>query len=677
MEIVYALRRTNTKLCLDAINALRRLIDRHPYTYFEATLEYESVNCLGVKANFGASLRHIQLATAKAQSSRYPVLLLKVRSLSGAFSSAVGRFEAAWESDLQGLATFWGGPYPPERGFQFYSDLALTAEQEGLWQMAADLQSECLTLLASTTRSRHKALAHLHRATALYKFGQAAAARDELALSAADAKVLIDKDEKDRIPLALTNLVLVDMDLDENKTQSASSRLMSIGRDIRKLDNFEVTVPYLQAQSRLYRALGQPDQERKFLRQEASLILRGLSNLRFRPDRWAWYQNLDASYHRLMELELQSGTDNTKVLSEWEKYRSALADRLPRSSSGSTATHNWLTSRLNSFRHSTFVSFLLFEDRMDIWVADANAINHVQVPIHEEMLHSQIEEFLAICSDKNAKIQKVKSAATRLYEQLFAPIEPWLDPERTVTIEADGFLDSVPWALLAEKDGRYTGEIYMITNTPALPRHPAEDPVNQPGPANPTLVVYPGSLTYEGEAYPPLPHGEEEAWFVHTLHSGKYLHDEQATAENFLNGLRHSCCVLFTGHAIMRNHYGGLLLTGPQGGEILPARAFQDLHLKNVELIVLSACSTAGVTSGITTAPDSLVSSLLSAGARKVIATRWLLDSGGAFDTMKEFYSSSRNHSVPSALREMRRKFAKDGVHPYFWGPYELFTSVN
>jgi len=50
-----------------------------------------------------------------------------------------------------------------------------------------------------------------------------------------------------------------------------------------------------------------------------------------------------------------------------------------------------------------------------------------------------------------------------------------------------------------------------------------------------------------------------------------------------------SCCVLFTGHAIMRNHYGGLLMAGPSGGEILPANAFQDLHLKNVELIVLSA----------------------------------------------------------------------------------------
>jgi len=90
---------------------------------------------------------------------------------SGASLSAIGRFEAVWESDLQGLAAFWKAVSARARIPVLFRS-GITAEQEACWQLAADMQSECLALLASTTRIRHKALAHLPSRDRSHKSGQ-------------------------------------------------------------------------------------------------------------------------------------------------------------------------------------------------------------------------------------------------------------------------------------------------------------------------------------------------------------------------------------------------------------------------------------------------------------------------------------------------------------------------
>jgi len=81
------------------------------------------------------------------------------------------------------------------------------------------------------------------------------------------------------------------------------------------------------------------------------------------------------------------------------------------------------------------------------------------------------------------------------------------DPERMVMIESR-LPGPGSMGLTDRKNGSYMVKLIIITKHTALPRHQVEDPMNHPGSASGHWVVYPGSLRYEGEAYPPLPHGE-------------------------------------------------------------------------------------------------------------------------------------------------------------------------
>jgi len=84
------------------------------------------------------------------------------------------------------------------------------------------------------------------------------------------------------------------------------------------------------------------------------------------------------------------------------------------------------------------------------------------------------------------------------------------------------------------------------------------------------------------------------------------------------------------------------------------------------------------VTSGITTDPDSLVNSLLSAGARKWSPPDGCFDSGGAFETMKGvLYIFPSSFSALGIARNAQGSSRKMEYILIFWGPYELFTSVN
>jgi CHAT domain-containing protein len=215
----------------------------------------------------------------------------------------------------------------------------------------------------------------------------------------------------------------------------------------------------------------------------------------------------------------------------------------------------------------------------------------------------------------------------------------------------------------------------MTVNTPGL--FFAAPDRSRKSSAGPALVAYPGAVEYEGKPYPPLPHAKEEADYVAGLFPGStLLQEEHVTFDELMRLLPHSSAFHFAGHAVSREHGGELLLPGNQA---VSSSAIRRLNLSGMELVVLSACSTAEADLDVARSPNGLVQAFLSAGAREVVASRWDTDSKASLLFMKKFYKSPHNTNDPvlsmKAARDQVRQH-KATEHPYYWAPFELFESM-
>ncbi|MCC6348593.1 MAG: CHAT domain-containing protein [Candidatus Eisenbacteria bacterium] len=105
-----------------------------------------------------------------------------------------------------------------------------------------------------------------------------------------------------------------------------------------------------------------------------------------------------------------------------------------------------------------------------------------------------------------------------------------------------------------------------------------------------------------------------------------------------------------------------------------PVRA-RDLLMRplRAELVVLSACETAGGSSGGTGGMEGLSAALLCAGARAVIATLWPVNDRAARRFATAFYEEAeRAPDAGTALVRARARLRAGGAGPYDWAAFTL-----
>jgi CHAT domain-containing protein len=671
-EIIYAYRRlSRSSECLQEIGRLKERIKQRSYTSFQFLGNYESTNCQTMLGNFDLGRQFAEHAYAEADGANYFSLKLRALGLFSAMASAEGRYQAAFNLDAAELAIYWDGYYEGKRGFQFYSDAALIAEQAGYWQLAAMLQREAVDSLGGTELIDFQATAHYHLATSLQRAGNPSQAQQEFR----EAYNLFGKMHDPSFLLASSEVELAQIEIEQGNLISAQAHLEKAASEIAGVGNFLVKLSYYNTLANLERRRNQPAQEWKYLQKTIEIAKQGFLNLSSVDNRWEWYREVDRSVHRLIELELDAKHDPLQALADWEAYRAAeiapahlgAGDRLNRAR---------LASHLKGMRSSTLVSFIVFPERVVIGVADNRNVRVFSTAVDSETLSHEAETFLRLCSDKNSSLEKVNQAGSRLYERLLQPIQKELLADRSLVIEADGVLSRIPWPALVAGNGKYLEEQYMTASTPGLffsdTGHGRRTAIAG------RLVVYPGAAEYEGKLYPPLPHAREEADYVAQLRpDSTYLREEQVTRNELLKKLPRASSFHFAGHGVSREHGGELLLSGK---EALSASAVRRLDLSGMDLVVLSACSTAEADLDIARSPNGLVQAFLSAGARKVVATRWDVDSQASLKFSMNFYATSAGSAdVATVARAARQAIRSDPKmqHPYYWGAFELYGNAN
>ena len=110
-------------------------------------------------------------------------------------------------------------------------------------------------------------------------------------------------------------------------------------------------------------------------------------------------------------------------------------------------------------------------------------------------------------------------------------------------------------------------------------------------------------------------------------------------------------------------------------GDRATLRDVESWNLKDVELIVFSACQTAlGKELGNGEEILGFGYKIQEAGATASIATLWRVDDQGTQEFMNDFYGSLKNgKSTAAALQKAQISMINSEYsHPYYWAPFIL-----
>ncbi len=322
------------------------------------------------------------------------------------------------------------------------------------------------------------------------------------------------------------------------------------------------------------------------------------------------------------------------------------------------------------------------------------------------------------------------SLAQRLYELLLKPAEAQLRGKDLLCIVPDGVLWQLPFQALKPTARRYLIEEQAIFYAPSLTtlremmkpvkgtgegRAPTITPVlagsgtgarQSPGAAaqqqsSPTLLAFGNPLlnpqtlvrqqaVYRSEELGELPEAEREVNSLRELYGaarsqvyiGAAAREERVKAE--IGNYR---IVHFATHGILDNRsplYSHLLLAQETGSTsedgLLEAREIMEMSLQ-AELVVLSACQTAGGRVGAGEGVIGMTWALFVAGSPTTLVSQWKVDTRSTSKLMVEFHANlQRQRRQPpvigkaQALRQAMLTLLRSEEYelPYYWAPFVL-----
>jgi CHAT domain-containing protein len=246
-------------------------------------------------------------------------------------------------------------------------------------------------------------------------------------------------------------------------------------------------------------------------------------------------------------------------------------------------------------------------------------------------------------------------------------------------IEAEGSLARVPFEALLDSNDHYLVERWSIVHSLGQESDARLRNVGPISADSHTLVVG-STASSPADGLIPLPDVATEADTVASgFHSARVLKGGEATFNAVRDGLPGAAVFHFAGHSLSTPNKAGLMLMNGEARTdnplLLDADALRRLKLPNMQLAVLSACSTAS-SSGGSGGFSSVTEALLRAGVPHVVASRWAVDSVEARAFVEDFYRNALSgQSVSDAIRLTSRKILSNPrtAHPYYWSAFASY----
>lgn len=331
---------------------------------------------------------------------------------------------------------------------------------------------------------------------------------------------------------------------------------------------------------------------------------------------------------------------------------------------------------------TTLISYFRSAKFAHAWVIDRANMHYAQLSLDEESLRRIVcwADDLGPRTDArgvDAGSRTCEDAATaeEAFEKLMAPLLKNI-AHRKLVIVPHGVLHYVPFAALRNpKTGRYLVEDYTITYAPSASAlrflREKESPVE-----GRALVL--GDPASPLPSLRKLPGAKREASTV-AEKLGTTAQNGSAACESLLYELDGKVdLVHLAAHGIydpLNPIFSRIALAddAQSDGSLTVHEILSKLDLRGVNLVVLSACSTAvGARSG----GDEIVGltrALLYAGTPGVLSTLWNIDDTASAALMNEFYERLvAGAPAAEALRDAQRTAIEHGGDPRYWAAFTL-----
>jgi len=647
--------------CASTWQALGRALGDHSYSWLRTEALLESVVCETSKVAFEQAWARHRLAIHMAEEYHYPVLSLRALGLSAFWQTDIGNAALAWREFMQGLDLYWAAKYPLASAQLFYSELSLLAPKENAAYSAVAWAKENVEITSSIGPPNYYAAA-LH----LLALDEMSAGLCEAAMAhleqASRATAALPGNEQRRQQSMYQTIDLAETEANLGSVEAPLSRLVNLQEQVEGTEavlrlRFDADLgrlrlrhgEYTDAATRLQRALGIGNIARATLSED---------------DRLSWAHSMGDTYRALVECEIGRGADPRESWALWSRYRADLFDRDSGSSSGRDAVA----------LGEAMLSFAELPSGVGAWLATARGFRFRWLDTQTKALREAASRLVRGCATESTPESVLRGDAQQLSQWLLGPWESELDGVRTVVIESDGPVSSLPWPALVRSNGHYWSEDFAVRIRAGAGSRP--EPAAPPTTAESVLAV--GEPAVAGSDLPPLPEARIEAEKVSSLFP-RYvlLRGQQATLTELQRQLESAEVFHFAGHGY-GGEGGGLILRGAAGGPaMLRASDIRDLDLSRCRLAVLSGCSTGSGELKGPGDPQSLVRAFLRAGTREVVASFWNLSSAGTQVFMQEFYAAILSGApVDQALRTAaaRVRTHSEYRHPYYWAGLQLFS---
>jgi len=679
--------------CVALGNSLNLQLRQHRYEWLQAQTSLEQSNCAGLVGDQGTVRTATDRGTTEAARHHYAALSLRGLGFQADAAAAIGDTQRGVYLAWKGLEIFWDQDVDVMKGYNLYTDLDTAADtlhlpnlQVALWQQATvliDLHSDLV----------QRAMAHRWFADAAYLANMPDLASLEMS-KARDLFASAPPTEATSRGKLDADIWQAGLEVRQGALDRADRRLQTAEAEIEGHPSYsqELNLYATQAELRLRRHDSTGTESA--LRAAIFLAEWGLETFHSQDSKHQWVQRTASSYRNLVAWKLHEG-DAQGALEFWEWYRGAEFRTGNTSSSGvpqdldaalppdvKTASPlpspTTVAQQLPLLTRETIIVFAKLPEGTAVWAYDDRGVSARWIKTPAKEIRDRVAGLRELCSKRETSIPVLRSASRSLYDLLIGPIEDRITPGRILVFEPDGFLSDVPFEALVDPQGHYLLERATVVTSPGLYQGLRLSPALPINAETPALVV--GVPAPSVDRVDPLVAVEQEAHSVASrFRRAQWLEGSAATMAAIRSTLPTVRVFHFAGHAVSQPDRNGLLLaehdSGSQHVRVVGADTLGPEIVRNLQLVVLSACATGAGSSSEDSGTEGLSEALLRSGVRSVVASRWNVDSEATAAFMEKFYVNLLSGSeVPASLRAAQLQLASqpEFAHPYFWAAFAV-----
>ena len=223
--------------CLARAGPLSSELAEHHYPWLRSQTTLETAICSNFSGDSGNIKAQLNESTMIATSSDFPVLRFRILGIAaGIHRAQEQKCDKSWRDEIQALEQYWGGDYPAQQLFQFYSVLAQCAEQTENFHAAKAMLTAAIEIQENIGRAKPsidniilRSTLYLYLANIMEALNQQAEAEAEI--KKADSLLTPQSDHTALLYKLTAKIRLADIQSKHKKPDVAFSTLM-LGRDL-------------------------------------------------------------------------------------------------------------------------------------------------------------------------------------------------------------------------------------------------------------------------------------------------------------------------------------------------------------------------------------------------------------------------------------------------------------